>query len=187
MTVTRKSTAHAPFHRYHGAVFLAQIVLISLPLIAEKEKDIDSFLTNFVQKAQPFEISKIDYFFESTLLPYSKLVYLPDRPFCGSDVESVALQTILIALHSMLVREFYCNVLIREGLTDYITCMPWYTTGAAQQRARALVRMVQQAPDVDLQPPSLLNMAKACVAKNFCKLQTVLHLSVPEILQRVHY
>ena len=80
----------------------------------------------------------------------------------------------------MLDREVHRDVLIREGLMDYITCMPWYTTGAAEQRARALVRMVQQAPDVDLQPPSLLNIAKAFMSKI---LQTVVHLSVPEILQ----
>ena len=111
-------------------------------------------------------------------------MYLPDNsPFSGSDVQSVALQTIIIALHIMLDRKVHRNVLIREGLMDYITCMPWYTTGAAEQRARALMRMVQQAPDVDLQPPSLLNIAKACVAKNFCGLQTVVHFSVPEILQ----
>ena len=85
----------------------------------------------------------------------------------------------------MLAREVHRDVLIREGLIDYITCMPWYTTGAAEQRARALVRMVQQAPDVDLQPPSLLNMAKAFLSKN--GLQTVVHLSVPEILQTLNF
>ena len=171
-----------PFHRYHVAVFLAQIVLVSPPLIAEKEKDIDSFLTKFIQETQPSELTTIEAnhsYLWVTFLPYVKLVYLPDnRPFSGSDVQSVALQTIIIALHIMLDRKVHRDVLIREGLVDYITCMPWYTTGAAEQRARALVRMVQQAPDVDLQPPSLLNMAK-----NFCGLQTVVHLSVPEILQ----
>ena len=170
--------------RYQGAVFLAQMILVSLLLIAEKEKDIDLFLTNFVQEAQPSEIAKIDYYLESTLLPYVKLVYLPDNSlFCGSDVQSVALQTIIIALQILLARKVHRDVLIREGLMDYITCMPWYTTGAAEQRARALVRMVQQAPDIDLRPPSLLNMAKAFMSK---KLQTVVHLSVPEILQIVH-
>ena len=46
-----------PFHRYHVAVFLAQIVLVSPPLIAEKEKDIDSFLTKFIQETQPSEFN----------------------------------------------------------------------------------------------------------------------------------
>ena len=123
----------------------------------------------------------------ATFLPYIKVVYQPDTPRCDagflSETQELALQTIIIALHSMLDREVHRDVLIREGLMDYITCMPWYTTGAAEQRARALVRMVQQAHDVDLQPPSLLNMAKACVAKNYCGLQTVVHLSVPEIIQ----
>ena len=139
-------------------------------------------MNKFVQDVQPLEIAEFDYFLESTLLPYVKLVY---SPYGGSDVHSVALQTIIMTLHIMLAREVHRDVLIREGLMDYITCMPWYTTGAAEQRARALVKMVQQAPDVDLQPPSLVNMAKACVAKNYCGLQTVVHLSVPEILRNV--
>ena len=161
---------------------MAHIVLTSLPLVADKEKEIHLFLNKFVQDVQPLEIAEFDYFLETTLLPFVKQVY---RPYSGSDVYSEALQTIIIALHIMLAREVHRDVLIREGMMDYITCMPWYTTGAAEQRARALVRMVQQAPDVDLQPPSLLNMAKACVAKNYCGLQTVVHLSVPEILQNV--
>ena len=168
---------------------MAQIVLVSLPLISDKEKEIDSFLNKFVQETRPSQLAQIEADFVylwATFLPYVKLVYLPNNsPLCRPDtmIQSVALQTIIIALHIMLDREVHRNVLIREGLMDYITCMPWYTTGAAEQRARALVRMVQQAPDVDLQPPSLLNMAKACVAKNFCGLQTVVHLSVPEIIQ----
>ena len=170
-------------HRYHVAVFLAQIVLGSLPLDADKEEGIDLFLRNFVQEAQPSQLAQIEAdssYLWATFLPYVKLVYLPN---CRPD--TVALQVIMMALHIMLDREVHRDGLIREGLMDYITCMPWYTTGAAEQRARALVRMVQQAPDVDLQPPSLLNMAKACVAKNYCGLQTVVHLSVPEILQNV--
>ena len=164
---------------------MAHIVLSSLPLVADKEKEIHLFLNKFVQDIQPLDITQIveyDYFLETTLLPFVKQVY---RPYSGSGVHSVALQTIIISLHIMLAKEVHRDLLIREGLMDYITCMPWYTSGAAEQRARALVRMVQQTPDVDLQPPSLLNMTKAVLSKNYCGLQTVVHLSVPEILQNV--
>ena len=158
-------------------------------MIGDKEKEIVSFLNKFVQETQLSELTTIETnhsYLWATFLPYVNFVYLPNNsPLCRPDtmIQSVALQTIIIALHIMLGRKVHRDVLIREGLMDYITCMPWYTTGAAEQRARALVRMVQQAPDVELQPPSLLNIAKACVAKNFCGLQTVVHLSVPEILQ----
>ena len=182
MTVQFKSLLS--LHRYHVAVFLAQIVLGSLPLDADKEERIDSFLTNFVKKAQPSQLAQTEAdssYLWATILPYVKLVYLPNSRPDTVLIQSVALQVIIMALHIMLDREVHRDVLIREGLMDYITCMPWYTTGAAEQRARALVRMVQQAPDVDLQPPSLLNMTKAVLSKN--GLQTVVHLSVPEILQ----
>ena len=114
------------------------MILVSLLLIAEKKKDIDLFLTNFIQEAQPSEIAKMNYYQENNLLPYIKLVYLPDSQFSGSDVYSAALQTIIIALHILLARDFHRDVLIREGLMDYITCMPWYTTGAAEYTATEL-------------------------------------------------
>lgn len=160
----------------------------SPPLIVDKEKEIDSFLTDFLQSsllAQTEADFWVTYFWV-TFLPYVKLVYLPNcRP---DNIFLVALEIIIMTLHIMLDyqdREVNRGILIREGLMDYITCMPWYTTGAAEQRARALVRMVQQAPDVDLQPPSLVNMTKACVAKNYCGQQTIVHLSVPEILRNL--
>ena len=139
------------------------------------------------QRIREYEI-KFGYLW-ATFLPYIKLVYLPNTPCCEpvllSDMQDMALRTIFIALHSMLEREVHREVLVREGLVDFLTCMPWYTTGPAEERARDLVEMIQQAPDMKLQPPSLLNMAKACVAKHYCGLPTVVQLSVPDILQQV--
>ena len=126
----------------------------------------------------------------TTFLPYIKLIYLPNTPCCEpqllSETQDIALQTTIIVLHKMLNNHVNRKVLVREGLVDYLTCMPWYTTGDAQQKSRALVEMVQQSQDVDLQPPSLLNMAKACVAKNYCGLEAVVQLYVPDIIEQIY-
>ena len=153
---------------------------------------ISHYLSDFLRVAEPQQIreyeTKFGYLW-ATFLPYIKLAYLPNTPCCEpvllSKTQDMGLLTIIIALHSMLDREVHREVLVREGLVDFLTCMPWYTTGPAEERARALVRMIQQAPDMKLQPPSLMNMAKACVAKHYCGLPTVVQLSVPDILQQV--
>ena len=173
-------------------MFLAQLALISPQLITEQEHQIHAFLTAFLHAVEPMKITQYETelgYGWSVFLPYIKLAYLPNTPRCEplllSETQDMALETTIIALHSMLDRDIHRDVLVREGLVDFLTCMPWYTTGPAEERARALVRMVQQAPDVELQPPSLLNMAKACVAKHFCGLPTVVQLSVPDILQHI--
>ena len=173
-------------------MFLTQLVLESHCYLTDRLFKINEFLTKFVDEAVVSKLADYEIkwgYLWATFLPYIKLIYQPNtpcrEPLLLSETQDMALQTTIIALHSMLDRSIHREVLVREGLVDYLTCMPWYTTGSAQQRSRALVRMVQQSPDVDLQPPSLLNMTKACVAKNYCGLQTVVHLSVPDIIQSI--
>ena len=153
---------------------------------------IHTFIGDFIHKADPkiITLRESEYFYLwATFLPYIKLAYLPNTPCCEpvllSKTQDMGLLTIIIALHSMLDREVHREVLVREGLVDFLTCMPWYTTGPAEERARALVRMIQQAPDMKLQPPSLVNMAKACVAKHYCGLPTVVKHSVSDVLQQI--
>ena len=174
-------------------MFLAQLALVSPQLMSDQLTDKTSlYLTKFLSVADPERITEyeiVESYLWNSFLPYIKLAYLPNTPCCEpvllSKTQDMGLLTIIIALHSMLDREVHREVLVREGLVDFLTCMPWYTTGPAEERARALVRMVQQAPDMKLQPPSLLNLAKACVAKHYCGLPTVVQLSVPDILQKV--
>ena len=94
------------------------------------------------------------------------------------------LQTICqeLIVVSLLTRKNNYEVLIKEDLLDYVTCLPWHTSGSVQQRAKELVTMIQQASDVSIQPPSLLNITKATVAKYYCGLDKILQLSVPELV-----
>ena len=57
---------------------------------------------------------------------------------------------------SLVTRKNNHDVLINEDLLDYVTCLPWHTSGLGQERAKELVTMIQLTTDVNIQPPSLL-------------------------------
>ena len=99
---------------------------------------------------------------------------------CISVQESVQWMSTVIV--SLLTRKNDYKVLIKEDLLDYVTCLPWHTSGSVQERAKELVTTFKQATDVNIQPPSLLNMTKATVAKLYCGLDNVLEHSVPELV-----
>ena len=179
--------------RYHVATLLSELALVSPHLLlSQHHLGVCFYIGEFATTADPVAMNSYEIkngYLWSTFLPYIKLAYLPNTPCCEpvllSKMQVMAVRTAVIALQSMLASEEHREVLVREGLVDFLTCMPWYTTGPAEERARDLVEMIQQAPDMKLQPPSLLNMAKACVAKHYCGLPTVVEYSVPDILQLV--
>ena len=89
-------------------------------------------------------------------------------------------RTILLSLRNMLGRDNHRTVLLREGLEDYVTCLPQYVPPSLREEARELVRIV--ASGVQLQPPKLVNLAKAKLAKMHFGLQRVVHLTVGAII-----
>ena len=147
-------------------------------------------ISEFMNTANADEIreaEKEEWYIWATFLPYIKLFYLPDVPSLLPDKEQQKIQedsqlTIFVALENMLGCEHHREVLKHENLLDYITCLPWHTAGVLHERVKGLVKMIQQVPDVQLQPPSLLNMTKAVVARCYCGLEKVLQLGVPELL-----
>lgn len=92
----------------------------------------------------------------------------------------------MIALHNMLGRANHRDVLKHEQLFDYVTCLPWHTTGQVFTKSQAFVKMIQNAPDIQLEAPSLLNIAKATVAKHYCGLRLVIQMSVPELFAKIY-
>ena len=119
-----------------------------------------------------------------TILPNITILY---RPFINIHAQLKILQTscqelMALSLCIILSRKNNFEVLIKEDLLDYVICLSWHTSGSVQQRAKELVTMIQQASDVSIQPPSLLNITKATVAKYYCGLDKILQLSVPELV-----
>ena len=80
----------------------------------------------------------------ATLLPYIKLFYMsqcPDLKIVPSQQELhwASEQIILSFLHSKMSRQYSCDILIKEGLVDYITALPWHVSEESRDRAGALV------------------------------------------------
>ena len=171
---------------------LYSIFLLSSPhCLSEKDKDLmQTKLENFIQVANYQELSyyeSIHLIVWDTILPHMKLLYKPERSDLNSNLIGFCKQTVILTLLTMLVTENHRNVMIREGLVDYIVCLPWFTCGEVQKRAKELVSIIREVPDVLYEPPSLLNMTKGAVSIYFCGLEDVMKLSVPELARELYY
>ena len=166
-------------------VFLAQVVLVSPQCIPnELQQRIHDSMEDFLKQATYQDIMKEEvasYYVWSTFLPYIKLIYLPESPKTTGQLHLLSLQAILLSLQNMLGRNNHKELLFKEGLEDYITCMPAYVPAPLKEQAKELVRIVG-SDTIQLQPPKLVNLAKAKLAKLHYGLDDILHKSVREIL-----
>ncbi len=112
----------------------------------------------------------------STLVPYVKVLYLPSSSRSISRLERLhmlSLQTILLSLQNMLGRENHIKILLSEGLEDFITCSPSYVPESLKPQANEMVQIVGSG--MQLQPPKLVNLAKAKLAKMYFGLESVMN------------
>ena len=127
----------------------------------------------------------------STFLPHFKLLYLPETRQEQAYSETMqclhvlSLQMILLGLQNMLGRDDHWEVLVQEGLEDYVICLTSHLPpGMLREQARELVRIVGSG-EMQLQPPRLVNLVKAKLAKMHFGLERVVHMSVGEIVNEV--
>lgn len=169
-------------------MFLAQVVLSSPQLIpTEFQRTILDFMETFLKVATYQAVREMEVkqqYLWSTLHPYVRPIYLPDPPQLASNeaarkLHVLSLQTILLGLQNMLGRDDHREVLCKEGLEDYITCMPTHVPVSLQEQAKELVRIVGH---IALQPPRLVHLAKARLAKMHFGMQTIIQMSVGEIV-----
>ena len=122
-----------------------------------------------------------------TLVPEVAVLY---RPMVHENSELYELQVIartlfISTLGVILRRKGHTSVLVDEGLLDFVMCLPWCSEGEVCTRAKELVDMLRWEPEIDYQPPTLVNMCKAAVAVHYCGLETVMSLSVPELACKI--
>lgn len=170
-------------------MFLAQVILASPQHVPEEfQQRIHDFMEDFLNTAtyQALMEGEVKHWYVwSTFLPYIRLVYLPETTQAPSSelvqqLHMLGLQTILLSLQNMLGRDNHREVLFKEGLEDYITCIPAYVPGSLRGQAEELVRVVGSG--VQLQPPRLVNLVKAKLAKVHFGLQHVVHMTVGELI-----
>ena len=170
-------------------MFLIQVCLISpqcikSDLYVDITGKIELFLqANTYEKIREEEISLGCNC--SIFIPYVKLAYVPNTPQGeGTSVgklQLVSLQLAIFTLQNWLGREDHRQILLKEGLLDFVVCIPQYIPPSLRPQAEELVQMVVSSPDIPEGPPKLLNLVKARLAKMHFGLEQVLSLSVGEI------
>ena len=182
-------------------VEFAQLVLVSPHLIPPPFiSTLLSSMNQFLSDAHPSTITRYDEEQScvwSTLLPYVKLFYLPDYQLlhrietilnCYPNFRALldaSVNMSLFFLHSKVGRKYTCEILVKEGLLDYIIALPWYVDPKFQERARALVN--ELGSHVQLQPPRLCNIAQAKLAKMYFGLEKVVRFCSPvDLIRSIH-
>ena len=198
--------------RYFTQLYLALVLLPSPECVATSEtlcQDIYHNMTEFF-KAQPYEeVLKWEQdhdFFWSTLLPLISALYIPNTPTAAasgmatSDLDGpdsrvtepglierlqlLSIETILFGLQVMLSRENQRKILAKEGLVDYVRCLPAHVPKSLLPQAKRVVDIV--SPNADKQtPPSLLVTTKAHLAKMYFGLNKILELSVGQLMSKL--
>ena len=148
-------------------------------------KRIESFLeANGYEKLRELETSL--HYSCSVFIPYVKLAYIQNAPQAEGTstgkLQLVSLQFAIFTLQNWLGREDHRQILLKEGLLDFVICMPQYVPPSLRPQAEELVQMVVSSPDIPEGPPKLLNLVKARLAKMHFGLEQVLSLSVSEIV-----
>lgn len=171
--------------RYYKSLICSILALFSPQIFTHQEKYlIAEKLTQFNANATPTELSAIENEWDTSweiMAPYVGALYQFNESSLG--LNNVCKETVLLALETMIVREYQRTVLARDGLIDYLLCLPWYVV---QERVKNVVGIIQQAPDINHRPLSLLNMSKAAVAVYYrCGLDDVMRLSVPELAHKL--
>ena len=153
-------------------------------------------ISDFFEKTTPREIRDHEVkngYKWSTVVPFVKVVYCPRKnrkfsmenhkdPNTDHDSDSAAtldtlavhcIETGVFSLQNVLQDEEIRDVLVREGLVDYVTSMPWNVPHGTRvhQRSKELVAFLGQ--HMQLQPPSLVNLSKARLASLYFGLDKV--------------
>ena len=181
--------------RYQTCMFLAQLVLISWNKIASLQRQIIfDFMQNCVQKFTWKDIMNIDNRMGATyetFLPYIRLFYTYDPENHPSSEEGLAalrqicLDVVITGLQATLGKLHNYMIVAKEGLLDYVTCIPFNVPSCLEAKARTMVATLSASGNGVLQPPSLSNLSKAKLAKMRLGLELVMSASAREIAERL--
>ncbi len=113
-------------------VFLAQVSMVSPQYIPQEyQKQIINEMDSLLQATDYETIMQYEvkhWYVWATFLPYVKLAYVPNTQTEGplQKLQLLSLEVIIFALQNMLGRENHREFLKKEGLLDFVTCMPQY-------------------------------------------------------------
>ena len=183
-------------HRYFTIMFIAMLTTSSPALMVESYYHsfynflaVLRFMSRFLQNVTHEEVHEAEIstnYFWSTFKPFVKLTYFHYAKKTTSNklveeyplLRKLYLQSMragIFSLKNMCLSNNCKEVLEKEKLVDFITCLPWYTPAELKADAQSLVRMMHGV--VPPEPPSLTNIIKAMLASNTISLDTVMEAS----------
>lgn len=147
------------------------------------------FVSTFLENVTHDEVHEAEIstnYFWSTFKPFVKLTYFHYAKKARSNklveeyplLRKLYLQSMragIFSLKNMCLSNNCKEVLEKEKLVDFITCLPWYAPVELKADAQSLVRMMHGV--VPPEPPSLTNIVKAMLASNTLSLDTVMGAS----------
>ena len=133
-------------------------------------------------------------YFWSTMKPFVNLVYFHYNKHINSlavqqnqvlkDLYLTSIQTGIFSLQSMCLSDDFKNIIGKEELTDYLTCLPWYVPEVLREDAELLVQLVNMK--IKPQPPQLVNIVKGYLASYCFTLEEVMSpLFIDTLYQRL--
>ena len=169
-------------------MFLSELVLVSPHCIPPQFcSQIQAHMQDLLSQTDPDTIRLAEVkegYYWLTLVPFVKLAYEPDSLQTPEmqQLQLLSLETVLLGLRNMLARETHRKVLLREGLLDFVLCLPSYVPESLRPHARQLIKVLSSNDDVCIGPPRLVNVVKAKLAKWALGLERVMEMSVGEIV-----
>ena len=166
--------------RFYGSITIAQLVLTKVAVFHPVVRTIISqFLRPFLNGVHFGHLHNWLYgvlgITSCDMFPIMRLVYSPQSHTSSDNADLLCLEVGILGLQVKLKGDNGRQVLIKQGLLDYLVCLPWFIPErhSAHRRAQSLLRMV--GAHVPLQPPSLNNIVRAKLAVTSCGLKKAMN------------
>lgn len=171
---------------------------LSIPLLERMEHHMNAFLDEVdVVALCNHEVTSGNFW--SVFEPFVRLLYVPNTPSNGiyghqkgslvSGLQLSSIQSTILALHMIVLSSEdghkSLDIMRRENLISYIIASLAHVPPALRTHATELVRCLGRYIPID--PPTLVDLAKASLAKHQFGLERMLHLKTPHELVEEYY
>ena len=182
------------------ATFFSELVckhadIIPLPLKGK----IYGFMKDYVDTVNPGTLRKHRdqlgvYHFKLlsiVAIPYSPLDpthphYTPTHNHALRQLKQLCVEFGVLRLHIELIGKHELSCVIENGLLDFVVCLPWIVEAGSRAHSRACELLSFLRSEMVLQPPSLINLARAKLAVMHFGLSRIVNLSVQEVFMDYH-
>ena len=97
------------------------------------------------------------------------------------ELSLLSVEVLLLYLQNALGRKIHVDIIINEGLLDFIVALPWVVPECYEERAKCVVREIAKFQSIH--PPPLTVIAKAKLAKSTWGLKKLMEIhSVSQLL-----